>query len=63
MTVTTPFLQGQQCQLLDYGRDTIAMRATIVIATMAKMPVHQHQELHCDKGENAIAMTVRMPHQ
>ncbi len=32
-------------------------RATIVIATMAKMPAHQWQQRHQDKGDNASFTT------
>ncbi len=28
---------------------------------MAEMPTHQWQQCHCNKGNNAIAMTARMP--
>jgi hypothetical protein len=29
------------------------LRATIAIATMAKMPAHQQQQCHHDEGSNA----------
>jgi hypothetical protein len=37
------------------------MKATIAIATMAKMPVHQWQQCHCNEGNNAIAVMARTP--
>ncbi len=37
------------------------MRATITIATTAKTPLHQRQQHHCNKGNNAITMTARTP--
>jgi hypothetical protein len=61
MMATTPFLQGQQCQLDDYTSLTTAeTRAKTAIAMTAKMPAHQRQTYHCNKGNNAIAMMARM---
>jgi hypothetical protein len=66
MTATTPLFRGQQRQLNDYasltaGRGAIATRAIIAIATMAKTPVHQWQQCHCNKGNNAIVMMASIP--
>jgi hypothetical protein len=57
----TPAWQWQGCLRINNSRDTIAMRGTIAIATTAKMPVHQRQWRHCNKGNNAIAMMARTP--
>jgi hypothetical protein len=37
------------------------MMATITIAMMAKMPAHQWQQHHHNKGNNIITMTARTP--
>jgi hypothetical protein len=37
------------------------MRAKKNNAMMAKMPVHQRQQRHHNKGNNIIVMTVRTP--
>jgi hypothetical protein len=37
------------------------MKATIAIATIAKMPVHQWQQHHHNEGNNAIVMIARTP--
>ncbi len=47
--------------LLNYSRDTVAMRVTIAIATTAKMPAHQQHQCHRDECNNAIATTARTP--
>jgi hypothetical protein len=62
--VTRAMMPAQQQQgrlRFDNGNGAIVMRATITIATMAKMPTHQWQQLHCNKGKNAIAMLARIP--
>jgi hypothetical protein len=38
-----PAQQWQGCLHIHNGNDAIVMRATIAIATMAKMPAHQWQ--------------------
>jgi hypothetical protein len=37
------------------------MKATIAITIMAKMPAHQWQQCHHDKGNNVIPMTATTP--
>jgi hypothetical protein len=41
--------------------DVIVMRATIAIATKAKMPVHQWQHCHHNKGDDA-SLTMSIEH-
>jgi hypothetical protein len=61
MRATTPAWQRQGCPRSNDSNNAIIMRATFAIATMAKTPVHQRQQRHRNKGNNAIAMTARMP--
>ncbi len=49
--------QQQGCLCIDNGNDVIVMRVTIAVATMAKMPVHQQQQCHHDKDDNASMTT------
>jgi hypothetical protein len=49
---TAPSQQQQGHLLIDNGNNTIIMRATIAIATMAKTLAHQWQQCHCNKGNN-----------
>jgi hypothetical protein len=52
-----PAQQQQGCLHINNGDNTIVMRATIAIAMTAKMPVHQWQWHHHNKGNNASSMT------
>ncbi len=47
----------QGCLHINNGNDTIVMRVTITMATTAKIPVHQGQGCHHNKGNNASLMT------
>jgi hypothetical protein len=49
--------QQQGCLRIDNGNNAMVMRATIAIATMAKMPAHQQQQCHHNKGNNASSTT------
>jgi hypothetical protein len=42
---------------INKGDNTTIMRATIAIATTAKMPAHQWQWRYHDKGDNASSTT------
>jgi hypothetical protein len=50
---TPPAQQRQGCLCIDNSNNAIAMRATIAIATTAKMPAHQRQRCYHDKGDDA----------
>jgi hypothetical protein len=50
---TTPAWQQQGHLHIDNGNNTIVMMPTIAIATMAKMPAHQRQRRHCNKGNSS----------
>jgi hypothetical protein len=59
--VTRAAMPAQWLRQLNYGRDAIAMRATIATAMTAQMPVLQWQQFHCNEGNNATVMMARMP--
>jgi hypothetical protein len=48
----TPAWQRQGCLRINNGYNAIVMRETIIIAMVAKMPVHQWQRYHHNKGDN-----------
>jgi hypothetical protein len=58
VTRKTTLSQRQQgCLRINNGNDTIIMRATIAMATVAKTPAHQWQQCHHNEGNNASSMT------
>jgi hypothetical protein len=57
MRATTLVQQRQRCLHINNSNNTIVMRATIAIATMAKRPTHQQrQQCHRDDGKDACTL-------
>jgi hypothetical protein len=54
---TTPARYRQGHLRINNGNNAVIMQAEIAIATTAKMPVHQWQQRHHDKGNDASLMT------
>jgi hypothetical protein len=54
---TTPAQSRQGRLCINNGNNTIVMRATIAIVTMAKMPAYWRQQCHHNKGNNASLTT------